>query len=144
GVSGSQHDGTIAPGIQSVDLAVVQPGDLAALLGGFVHVKELPLHAGADENMAILPQDAEEQGLLPKQLANRAVRGDAIERVLADDRRWTRGSRVALLKRINRSRRRGRTDRRSVGGRFGAAARRRRAWRFRRRGRQQRAVACRR
>ena len=40
-------------------VAVIEPGDFAALFGEFIDFKELAFHAGADQNAAVLAQQAE-------------------------------------------------------------------------------------
>ena len=56
-------------------------------LGRLVDLEELPFHAGADEQPVAVLQQAQHQGALAEHLADRAVRGDAVDRVLARRRR---------------------------------------------------------
>src|SRR5439155_2364692 len=83
GVAGAQDDGAVLALAQAVDLAVVQAGDFAAFLGRLVDLEELGLHAGADQDAAVVAQEAKQHRLFAEQLAHRAVGGDAVQRILA-------------------------------------------------------------
>src|SRR5262249_17319025 len=52
-IARANHDRAVAAPVQTVNLAVVQPGDLAAFLRGLVHLEKLALHSGADEEPAV-------------------------------------------------------------------------------------------
>ena len=82
GIAGPQDDGTIVPAVQAMDLAVIEPGDLAVFPGGLVHFEQLTFHACADEDLAVFAEQAENQSLFAEDLSYRAVGRNTVQRIL--------------------------------------------------------------